>query len=112
MAVQTQTRQVGDIQIAIAATLQRADGTAVDLSSLTVKFAMYDRDGTAKVAETTDNVSETDSVAGEVQYSPVAADVDTAGLYYAYFITEDGSSKQDTFPATKKEFRIEIMDVI
>ncbi len=111
MAVQTLTRQVGDTHIAIAAQLKRADSSNVDVTSLTVKFAMYDSEGTAKVAETSSNVSKTVAATGKVQYDPQAADVDTAGTYYGYFITEDGSSKQDTFPVVLGEFEIIIQDV-
>lgn len=109
MAIVTQTRRVGDTQIAIAATLKRpADGSVVDLTSLTPKFAMYDADGAAKVAETTDNVAVISATDGTVKYSPQAADVDTPGVFFAQFITEDGSSKQETFPAERGEFRIDI----
>jgi hypothetical protein len=106
--IQQQIRQVGDTQIAIAATLTRPDGTVVDTTDLTVKFKMISADGTIKVAETSSDVTETDAIAGEVEYSPQAADVDTAGTYYAYFITEDGDTKQDTFPAETGEFQVVI----
>jgi hypothetical protein len=108
MAVQTLTRQVGDTQIAIAAALKRADGTVAATTGLTVFFTMIDAQGNVKVAETSDNVTATDAAAGEVQYDPVAADVDTEGTFYAYFITKDGSSKPDTFPAEKGDFRIKL----
>ncbi len=108
MAVQKQTRQVGDILIAIAATLKRPDGTVVNLTGLTLKFTMVDSEGTAKVAETSDNVTVTDATAGEVQYDPVAADVDTEGTFHAYFVTENGSGKQEMFPADTGRFQINI----
>lgn len=108
MAVQKQTRQVGDTLIAIAATLKRPDGTVVDLTSLTLKFAMVDSENVVKVAETASNVTVTDATAGEVQYAPQAADVDTEGTFHAYFIAENGSGKQDTFPAETGEFQINI----
>ena len=108
MAVQRQTRHVGDTEVAIAATLKRPDGTVVDLTGLTLKFKMLDSEGSTKVALTDDYVTVTDEDAGQVQYSPVAADVDTAGTYYAYFVTVDGTANLDTFPAEKGEFRIDI----
>lgn len=108
MSVQKQTRQVGDTRTAIAATLKRPDGTVEDLTDLTVKFAMYDAQGNTKVTETSDYVSVTDATAGQVQYSPQAADVDTEGLYYAYFIAESAAGAQDTFPAAKGGFQISI----
>ncbi len=107
---QKQFRQVGDTRIAIAATLKRPDNTVVDLSGLTLKFTMVESEsGTVKVTETSDNVTVTSAAAGEVQYDPVAADVDTPGTYYAYFIAENGSGKQDSFPSETGKFQIAIM---
>ena len=106
MAVQIQNRQVGDTRTVIAATLKRPDDTAENLTGLTLKFAMYDAEGTAKVAETSDNVSVTDAAEGEVQYSPQAADVDEEGTFFGYFIAETGGGAQDTFPAIKGELKI------
>lgn len=111
MAIQTQIRRVGDTLIAIAATLLRpADGSVVDLSTFTMKFAMYDADGVAKVAETVDNVDVISATDGTVKYSPQAADVDTPGVFFASFITEDeaAAGAQETFPAERGEFRIDI----
>ena len=64
--------------------------------------------GTTKIAETSDNVTETDAEAGEVQYDFQADDVDTAGTYYGYFTTEDGDEKKDTFPAETGDLEIVI----
>jgi hypothetical protein len=109
MAVQTQNRQVGDTRISIATTLTRLNGTVVDVSSpLIVKFTMVETDGTVKVAETETGVTKDDAVNGEVSYAPLAADVDTVGTFYAYFIVEDGDGKQDTFPVKEGDLIIEI----
>lgn len=108
MAGQTQKRHVGDTRIAIAATLKRPDGTAVNLTGLTVKFKMVDSQGTVTVAETTTNVTVTSAAAGQVQYDPQAADVDTAGTYYAYFTVYSGTDFEH-FPVHRGEFVIEIM---
>ena len=108
MALETQVRQLGDTRIAIAGTLTRPDGTVVDVTSLTVKFAMYDSEGVVKIAETSNNVSKTDATAGEVEYSPQDIDVDTPGIFFAYFIAETGGGAQDTFPAERGDFRIDI----
>ena len=105
-----QIRQVGDTRTAIPGKLYRPDNSIEDLTDLTVKFAMYDTSGTAKVAETTDNVTVTDATAGEVQYDPQAADVNVVGTYYAYFIVEEAGA-QDTFPASKGGFVIDIQSV-
>lgn len=109
MAQEKQIRHVGDLRPAIAVTLVRPDGDVVDLTGLTLKFKMTDAEGNVKTALTTVGVNVTDAEAGEVQYSPVAGDVDTEGSYYAYFVAVDGSSKADTFPARKGEFEIAIM---
>jgi len=107
---QRQVRHVGDTEVAIAATLQRPDGTAVNLTGLTVKFRMVAVDGTTKVAETASNVTVTDEASGQVQYNPQAADVDTAGVYHAYFVVIDGSSNRDTFPVKNGDLVIIITD--
>ena len=105
-----QIRQIGDTRTAIAAKLYRPDKTIEDLTGLTVNFAMYDTEGTAKVEETSEHVTVTDAEAGEVQYDPQAADVDTVGTFYAYFIIEENDAK-DTFPAVKGDLIIDIQDV-
>ena len=109
MSVQEQTRRVGDTRTVIAATLKRPDNTVESLSGLTVTFQMTNtKDDVDKVAETSDNVTVTDAAAGEVQYAPQAADVDTEGTFNAYFRVADGSDK-DTFPAIMGEFKITIV---
>jgi hypothetical protein len=107
MARKEQIRQVGDLRIAIAATLKREDGTVVDLSALGVEFRMCDPLGVVKVAQTAIGVTVTSATDGEVQYSPIAADVDTVGLYHAYFVVID-ATKEDTFPSRMGDLRIRI----
>lgn len=112
MAAQEQTRQVGDTRTAIAATLTQ-NGSAVNLTGLTTKFTMVKSEGGVKVAETEDNVSVTDAAAGEIQYSPQAADVDAAGTFHAYFIAEvTATGAQDTFPAKTGDFQIIIEPLV
>ncbi len=106
MAFQEVERQVGDTHVVLAATLKRPDGTVVDLTGLTAKFAMIATDGTAKVAETAASI--TDITGGQVQYQFLDADVDTVGTFYAYFITETTGGKQDTFPAKRGDLRVKI----
>lgn len=112
MAVQEQIRQVGDTRIALAATLTRPDGTIVDLSGLTLKFTMVTSQGAVKIAETTVGASITDAAAGEVQYTFLAAGVDTAGTFHAYFIVETGAGAQDTFPATTGDLLVTIEPLV
>ncbi len=110
MAIQIQTRQIGDRRIAIAATLKRPDNTVVDLSGLTPKFRMCTALGVDKVAETSSNVTVTDATNGLVQYAPQADDVDTVGTFHAYFIVETGAGLQDTFPVIAGDFQIKFMN--
>lgn len=106
MTVQRQVRHVGGTLVAIAATLQRPSGTVVDTTDLTVRFLMVSVQGTTKVAETSDNVTETTPADGEVQYDFQAVDVDTPGTYYGYFTTDNGSGDKDTFPAETGDLEI------
>jgi hypothetical protein len=100
-----QERQVGDLITAIAATLQRPDGTAIDVTNLTVTFAMVNSEtGAVKVNNAA--ATKDDAANGQVSYAPVAADVDTEGTFFGYFRTEDGNSKIDTFPAKKGDLQI------
>jgi hypothetical protein len=108
MAREVQYRHVNDTKVALAATLTRPDGTAVDLTGLTVKFKMVARNNTVKVAETAANVTVTDAAAGAVEYAFQSADVDTAGRYHAYFITIDGSGNRDTFPVHEDHLEVKI----
>lgn len=110
MAVQSHRRHLGDTEVVLAATLQRPDETAVDLTGLTVKFKMVSaEDGTEKIAATATGISVTDASAGECQYQFSAAGVDTEGTYYGYFTVTDGSGHVDTFPAETGDLEIIIM---
>jgi len=108
MAAQTQTRQTGDTQVALAVACVRPDGTAVNLTDKTMKFAMVDSQGNSKVAETASNVAIVSAAAGTVKYTFQDADVDEAGVFYAYFISEDGLGNQETFPVKTGDLRVVI----
>ena len=99
MTIQRQVRQKTSTLVALAVTLQRPSGTAVDVSALTVKFKMLDSQGNTKIAETADNVTVTSASAGQCHYTFQDEDVDTEGTYYAYFVTYNGSEQLDIFPA-------------
>lgn len=108
MVVQRQIRHVGDTLSAIAVTCKRPNGDAVSLSGKTVKFKMVDaEDGTVKVAATSTGVSITGAAAGQVQYSPVAVDVNTPGTYYGYFLVYSGAD-YETFPTATGDLIIQI----
>jgi len=109
VGVQRQVRQIGDTRTAIAAILKRPDGTVEDLTLLTLYFEMVSSKDVDKVAETTTNVTVTDATAGKVQYDPQAADVDTQGVFHAYFIAKDAAGRADSFPARRGHFEIVFM---
>lgn len=79
--------------------------TVVDLTGLTVTFKMVDQYGTAVIAETATGVTVTDATNGKCQYDFSSSGVDTAGLYYGYFIVTDGG-ESDHFPVTSRELTI------
>lgn len=113
MTIQTQIRQKGDLRIALAVTLKRpgvggAVATVVDLTSLTLNFRMCTALGVDKVAQTASNVTVTDATAGQVKYTFQADDVDTEGVFHAYFIITD--SGDDTFPARAGDLQVDIQD--
>ena len=104
----------GDTRTPLGATLKQPDTsgtlTAVDLTGLTIKFKMAADDGTTKVALTTDNVTVVSAANGQVQYDFQAADVDTAGRYYAWFVSETGGGEQDHYPHDGRSFSVVIHD--
>lgn len=86
--------------------LKRDDGSVVDITSDTIKFLLEKEDGTAKVAETTSNVSKTGAANGQGQYAWQASDVDTPGLYTAWIIRVDSNSKRETFPTDQRGYPV------
>lgn len=109
MTIVTHDVHINDTATTIAAQLKRKNAagtlTAVDLTGLTVKFKMVDRDGTAVIAETAAGVTVTDASNGKVTYDFQAADVDVAGEYYGYFVVYTGS-EGDTFPVKRRDLKI------
>lgn len=109
--MQTHYIMMDDTRTPLAFRCRRPDGSIVDLTSKTVFFHMVNSAGSDKVAETSSNVTVNDAKAGLVQYDFQAADVDTAGTYYAYFVvkdTGDEAANTETFPAIARQFRIVI----
>lgn len=98
----------GDLLRIPRATLQDADGVAVNLTTQTVKFRMVNaQTGAVKindVAATIDSAS-----LGQVSYMWVASDVNTAGVYFAWFIRVDGLNTEHFPPG--RQFQIVIEDV-
>jgi hypothetical protein len=80
-----------------------------DLTGFKVKFAMTGLDGTAKIVASTSGVSITSTTEGQVQYDFGSTEVDSPGLYYAWFITETSTGAEvDTYPADGRSFMIEV----
>ena len=109
MAARNVIRQIGDTQAPIGSTLTRRNGDVVNLTGMTVNFAMYETDGTVKTAAVEATIVL--ATAGTVEYDFQAADVATAGTFYAYFITVDGG-EEDTFPVTPGDLAVIVKDTI
>jgi hypothetical protein len=98
---------IGDILTPVGGQFKRPDGTVVDVTGKTIKFIMILlSDDTVKVAEGTTGVTITTALTGKVQKVFLAADVDTAEEYRAYFLMETSSSVQEHFPTKTRDFRI------
>lgn len=80
---------VGDTGAKPAVILQDATGAKIDLTNKAVHFTMVDRNGTNKVNPRT-AAPDGDQVLnkGLVEYVWVDADVNTAGLFFGYWIRE------------------------
>jgi hypothetical protein len=98
---------VGDTRTPLARTLYQGQ-SVVDLSGLTVKFYMVDSTGLSVVAESTTGVTVVSASLGKVSKTFLAADVDTAGIYYGWFTVYNGSAF-DHFPAEGRNLIIEIV---
>lgn len=86
----------GDLLRKVRAVLQNADGTVVDLTAQTVKFRMVNAaTGTVKVNELAATIDS--AVNGQVSYTWLSADIDTAGEYWAQFIRVS-SGNEDHHP--------------
>jgi len=83
--------------------------TAVDLTDRTVKFRMVANDGTVIVDDSETGVTIEDAESGRVSYDFQAADVASAGTYYAWFRVFSGSER-DTFPADGRSLSIVISE--
>lgn len=104
MTVQIHNLMIEDRLTPIGATLLQ-DGVAVNLTDKTVKFSLYDKNGTVVVDEA--NATVVSAVAGRVSYPLAAGDVDAAGKFFAYFHVYSGGLK-DTFPSVARAFQVVI----
>lgn len=109
MTQQTVDHRIGDELTPLSFTLQqRNEGdtayTAADLTGLTVKAFIEDKDGVQIVAPTTTGVDVTTAASGQVDYT-MQGDITTAGKYYIYFQVISGANV-DTYPVKKRDFEI------
>ena len=90
-------RAVGDTLAKLAVTIQN-NGTARDLTGLTVKFYMVDDEGNVAIAPTAATV--TDDTAGQVEYDFTALQVAEEGEFYGWFKVYGGvaGTEPDTYP--------------
>lgn len=103
MPAKTHTIIKGNTRMPIGGHLLRPDNSPVDLTDLTVTFTMIEKDGTPVVDGATALV--VDAEAGKVSYTFKDADVDTAGVFYAYFIAESGGRKEH-FPVESRTMAV------
>ena len=83
------------------------DGSVIDLTGATVKFYMSLHGESVLTVDADCNVSDAEN--GEVEYTWIAADVDTAGLFEGEFVVTFSSGKIETFPNDQFLF-IEIVE--
>lgn len=112
MTQQTVRRRVDDVDDLLLVTMQQRTEAGIlaakDLTGYTVTFKMINAaDGTTKVADSATGVTVTGAAAGEAQKEFAAADVDTAGVYWATFIAT-ASSKSSSYPVATKDLRVMI----
>lgn len=98
-------RMVGDRLTGIAATLVQ-NGSPVNLTGKTVVFRMVKANNDVKIAAGVATI--VSAANGQVSYEFTADDVDTAGVYYAWWIVT-GSGKPDHFPHDGRKYKITLI---
>ena len=98
-----------DTSPAILATLQDADGNAVNVTGATVRFHMRAVGSTTVVVDEAATI--VTALDGLVRYDWQAADTDTIGPYQAEFEVTYADSSVETFP-NDGYIRVEIIDDI
>lgn len=112
MTQQVHRRHVGDTRTVLPVTLQQPNTagvlTAVNLTGHTVKFKMINAATNAvKVAESDTGVTVVVAADGTVNKAFLAADVDTAGIYWGFFVSYE-AGKPDHFPVHQQGLKIVI----
>ena len=92
----------------------KVDGTIVDLTDKTVQFKMVADGGSVKRDWTAASI--VDATNGQAQYDFASADVDTAGVFWAWF-RYGSDSEWATFPpagqdSKSRSFKIVINDTV
>lgn len=82
----------GDRGKALQVLVRSANGAPFDWTGYSVAFYMRARDGSSnKVDGTAGSIVNSPGTDGRITYAPAAADVDTAGLFNAYFKGTSGA---------------------
>lgn len=97
---------VGDRRTPIAGALKDSAGTAIDLAGHSVAFRMVDAVNFApKVSDAPATIDT--AASGEVHYDWAAADTDTPGDYWAWFvITRTSDGKREHFPGDGDRLKV------
>jgi len=98
-----------DTSPAMLATLQDADGNAVNVTGATVRFHMRAVGSTTVVVDEAATI--VTALDGLVRYDWQAADTDTIGSYQAEFEVTYADATRETFP-NDAYIRVEIIDDI
>lgn len=99
----------GDTLDSLDATLQGADGAAIDLTGATVVFSMQRVDGALVITEAAATV--VDAVGGTVTYGWQTGDTDVAGGYWGEFEVTFASGGIATFP-NDRHLSINILEAL
>lgn len=87
----------GDLEPAIEANLQYADGTPVDVTGKTVTFKWRNRDDDAAAIQT-GTATVVDGPTGHVKYDWQTGETDTPGPFYAEWDVVISGARTLTFP--------------
>tara|TARA_R100000808_G_C2139531_1_gene147441 strand:+ start:252 stop:611 length:360 start_codon:yes stop_codon:yes gene_type:complete len=101
-------RIVGDTSTPLGIICERADGTVVDVTGLTITFSMVSDAGVTIIDGAAGAIN--DATAGKVTYDFAAADVDTAGVFWGYFHVAT-SGELETFPPDGRKLMIVISNL-
>lgn len=102
-------RAKGDTLAKFGPITLKDNGTVRNLTGLTVKFRMYDSEGTLITDAAASVLS---AAAGTVEYDFAALDVATEGTYYGWFVVLGGTggTEPDHYPNDDDGIEIEIFD--